>query len=119
MLLGTPETVPGWQAEDSHGGVGSYFVRTLLDAPAGSCFLYVRYLVLDPGSTIGKHAHEGDDEVYIITAGRGMMEVDGETLPVGPGAAVLTVSGSRHALRNTGSEEMTLYVACADHPGLR
>lgn len=113
MILGTPETVTGERAQGSHGGSGEYFVRTLLESPSDSSFRYVRDLVLDPGSSIGDHPHQGDDEVYFIISGSGVMQVDGEQHNVGPGSAVLTRSGSHHGLVNTGAVHMRICVACA------
>jgi mannose-6-phosphate isomerase-like protein (cupin superfamily) len=113
VILGTPEMVKGERAQSSHGGSGGYFVRTLLESPPDSSFRYVRDLILDPGSSIGDHPHQGDDEIYFIISGTGVMQVDGEQRKVGPGSAVLTRSGSHHGLVNTGSLHMRVCVACA------
>ncbi|HBY97750.1 MAG: cupin domain-containing protein [Ardenticatenaceae bacterium] len=113
MIIGTPETVAGNKAQFSHGGDGSYFVRTLLDQIPGSSFKYVRDLHLYPGSSVGDHLHSGDDEIFFIISGTGIMTVDGEARPVGPGTAVLTKSGSRHGLRNTGTDDLRVFVCCA------
>ena len=113
MIIGTPEAIPGQRDTASHGGEGDYFVRTLLDNVPGSVFKYVRDLTLDEGSSIGEHPHTGDDEIYFFIAGTGLMTVDGKACEVGPGSVVLTLSGSRHALRNTGAGELRIFVACA------
>lgn len=93
--------------------MGDYFVRTLLNDVPGSAFKYVRDLTLYPGSSIGEHPHTGDDEIYFVVSGSGVMVVNGEDQVVGPGAAVLTLSGSSHGLRNAGDEDMRIFVACA------
>lgn len=113
MILATPDTVKGERAWDSHGGSGGFFVRTLLEDPPNSSFRYVRDLILDPGSSIGDHPHVDDDEVYFIVSGSGVIHVDGERHDVGPGSAILTRSGSHHALVNTGALHMRICVACA------
>jgi mannose-6-phosphate isomerase-like protein (cupin superfamily) len=113
MILGTPDTIPGQRGRHSHGGAGEYFVRTLLDDVPGSAFKYVRDLTLYPGSSIGDHPHADDDEIYFVVSGTGVMVVDGHEQTVGPGAAVLTLSGSRHGLRNEGDEDLRIVVACA------
>ena len=113
MILGTPDTIPGEKGSQSHGGQGEYFVRTLLDGVPGSAFKYVRDLILYPGSTIGNHLHSGDEEIYFIISGTGVMAVDGEERVVGPGSVVLTQSGSHHGLRNEGAEDLRIFVACA------
>jgi len=113
MIVGTPQEIQGETSTGSHGGVGAYFVRTLLDAVPGSSFRYVRDLTLEPGASIGDHPHQGDDEVYFIISGAGVAAVDGEERRVDAGSAILTRSGSHHALRNTGAEPLRLFVACA------
>lgn len=113
MILGTPDTIPGEQGSESHGGKGEYFVRTLLDKVPSSAFKYVRDLTLYPGSSIGEHLHSGDEEIYFIISGTGVMVVDGEECVVGPGSVILTQSGSRHGLCNEGAEDLRIFVACA------
>jgi mannose-6-phosphate isomerase-like protein (cupin superfamily) len=113
MIVGTPREIAGETRTGSHGGVGAYFVRTLLDAVPGSPFRYVRDLTLEPGATIGDHLHQGDDEVYFVVKGTGVAAVDGEERLLEAGAAILTRSGSRHSLHNTGSEPLRIFVACA------
>ena len=88
-------------------------MRTLLTDLPNTVFRYVRDFTLLPGSSIGEHPHLGDDEIYFIISGTGVMVVDGEEQDVGPGAVVLTLSGSSHGLRNTGQEDLRMFVACA------
>ena len=115
MIIGTPQLAPGESGTQSHGGQGDYFVRTLLDEVPGSVFKYVRDLTLYPGSSIGEHPHTGDDEIYFIISGTGIMVVDGEEQRIGSGSVVLTLSGSSHRLRNDGAEDLRIFVACARH----
>jgi len=113
MILGTPDAIPGERGSKSHGGKGDYFVRTLLDKVSGSAFKYVRDLILYPGSSIGEHLHSGDEEIYFIISGTGVMVVDRDERVVGPGSAVLTRSGSSHGLRNEGTGDLRIFVVCA------
>ncbi len=116
MILQGPATIPGQEAESSHGGKGGYFVRTLLEKEFASSLKYVRDLSLHAYASIGNHKHTGDEEIYFIISGRGIMVVDGEEREVGPGDIVLTQSGSSHALRNLGAEDLRIFVACAATP---
>ncbi len=52
-------------------------LRTLLDKVPGSAFKYVRDLTLYPGSSIAEHLHSGDEEIYSVTSGTGVLVVDG------------------------------------------
>jgi mannose-6-phosphate isomerase-like protein (cupin superfamily) len=54
--------------------------------------------------------HE-DDEVYVVLEGRGVLEVEGEELPVGPGTALFVPAGADH--RFTGYEGLSVLVIFA------
>ena len=88
-------------------------MRTLLEQEFESGLAYVRELVLRGHSSIGIHAHEGDEEIYYVVSGRGCMIVDDEKSPVKPGDVVLTLSGSSHGLVNESEEDLKIFVACA------
>lgn len=71
-------------------------------------------LTLPPGAGIGPHAHEGEDEVYLITSGEGLLE-DGQTQTrVRAGDAILTGNGQTHAIRNDSERELELiaFILC-------
>lgn len=113
MILGTPDTILGERGSESHGGKGEYFVRALLDGAPGSAFKYVRDLTLYPGSSIGEHLHSGDEEIYFIISGTGVMIVDEDERVVGPSSVILTPSGSHHGLRNENIENLRILVVRA------
>jgi len=69
-----------------------------------------RKRVLKPGSAIGYH-EQGEDEVYYVLGGRGVMTLDGTPTDVGPGAAILTRTGSSHGLKQVGSEDLVVIIA--------
>ena len=71
--------------------------------------LVFRKRALHPGSAIGYHK-QTHDEVYYILSGRGELTLDGEQIPVGPGAAILTRPGSSHGLKQVGSEDLVLII---------
>jgi mannose-6-phosphate isomerase-like protein (cupin superfamily) len=114
MIIATPQTAAGKEAGNSHGGTGRYFVRTLLEnVPGAGAVKYVRDLVLHSNASIGLHPHHGDEEVYFVIAGNGVMTVDREEQPIGPGSVCLTLSGSTHGLRNIGEDDLRIAVFCA------
>ena len=51
--------------------------------------------------------HE-DDEVYIVLAGNGLLEVEGESLPVAEGSAVFVEAGADH--RFSAYEQLSVLV---------
>ncbi len=117
MIIGTPETVAGEQSEAYHGGSGPFFRRTLLEDVPGSAIKYCRDITVPPGTVIGDHLHVGDEELYFIVSGTGIMVVDGEERVVGPGSAILTPSGSSHGIRNESIRDLRLFVVCTQEAG--
>ena len=116
MILKGRSNVAEEHGSKSHGGVGSYSVRTLMTKEFDSGMKYTRELILEPGASIGDHRHTGDEEIYFIASGSGVMLVDGEECVVTEGDLVLTKDGSSHGLRNTGKEGLRIFVACVAVP---
>ena len=114
MIVRGPESVPGEWAQNSHGGHGDYFVRTLLTSEFKSSLRYLRDLTLKAGSSVGIHPHYGDEELYFVMTGRGVMVVDGEECTIGPGDVVLTNPGSSHGIRAEYGSDLRLVVVCAE-----
>ena len=99
------------------GGTGTVSVQSLFapDEFGASVRLCAR-LTLPAGASIGNHAHEGEDEVYVITRGQGRL-TDGDTEAiVGPGDAVLTGRGASHSIANAGDEPLELIAFIARYP---
>ena len=115
MIIKGPTNVPGEKTANSHGGIGEYFVRTLFTDEFNSSLKYMRELVLEHGSSIGMHPHNGDEEVYYVISGTGLMIVDDEEMKITAGDAVLTKSGSSHGLKNIGDDVLKIFVVCAGH----
>jgi mannose-6-phosphate isomerase-like protein (cupin superfamily) len=113
MIFATPDVLPMEHAVAHHQGKGPFARRTLLENIPGSAFKHIREVVLPPGSIIGDHPHVGDDELYYILSGVGVMVVNGEERVMGPGSAALVLSGGTHGLRNEGSEDVRILIVCA------
>ena len=71
--------------------------------------LVFRKRALKPGSGIGLHVQK-EDEIYYVLSGTGTMTLDGKTVNVTPGTAVLTRTGSSHSLRQTGSDDLVILI---------
>lgn len=117
MILATPDISPVEHAAGYHGGAGPFFRRTFLDGIPGSVFKYLRDVTIPAGSVVGEHQHVGDEEVFFIISGQAVIRVDNEERTVGPGSAILTLSGSTHSIRNEGTEDLRIFVACAKSVG--
>jgi quercetin dioxygenase-like cupin family protein len=53
---------------------------------------------LDPGQATQRHYHALTEEIYLIAAGGGVLEVDGESRDVAVGDAVVIPPGAWHEL---------------------
>lgn len=59
---------------------------------------------IPPGGVSGEHLHTRTEEIYFILSGCGQITVDGRPYQVQTGDLILTSVGTRHGLRNTGTE---------------
>ncbi|RPJ34758.1 MAG: cupin domain-containing protein [Verrucomicrobiaceae bacterium] len=78
-------------------------IRSLLDlsnAPVANQSL--AEATLPAGGQTQRHYHKLSEEIYYLLAGRGVMEIDGESREVGPGDAILIPAGAWHQIRATG-----------------
>ena len=71
--------------------------------------LVFRKRAFKPGSGVGLHEQK-EDEIYYVLSGTGTMTLDGKTVNVTPGTAVLTRTGSSHSLRQTGTEDLVILI---------
>ncbi len=107
--------------ENCHEGVGKVKVRQLLGyepllpVPGNpgdfdSCIRFMHETTLLPGATIGLHPHKGNEELYYVLEGKGLMTVDGDSAEMNPGDVCLTKSGSSHSFKNIGEGELRIIV---------
>lgn len=68
---------------------------------------------VERGVTTAWHALDGVDERYVITSGRGRMEV-GDLPPaeVGPGDTVFVPAGARQRIANVGAQDLVFLCIC-------
>jgi mannose-6-phosphate isomerase-like protein (cupin superfamily) len=93
--------------ENMRGGAGAVtilhcFEKDEFKANSRLC----AWLTIPPGAGIGDHAHEREDEVFIILSGTGIVD-DGTTQTrVNAGDAVLTGNGQAHSIHNDGNDNL-------------
>jgi quercetin dioxygenase-like cupin family protein len=68
-----------------------------------------RKRILHPGSSIGYHLQE-QQEIYYILSGKGELQMNGKTIPVSTGDALLTLPGSSHGLKPAGNEDLAVLI---------
>ncbi|MDD5677787.1 MAG: cupin domain-containing protein [Kiritimatiellae bacterium] len=91
------------------GGVGKvtfqhFFKKEEITARTRLC----ARLVLPPGASIGLHKHEGEDELFIVTRGKGLVDDGHAREQVQAGDAILTGKGEAHAVSNNGLEPLEM-----------
>ncbi|WP_410650386.1 cupin domain-containing protein [Amycolatopsis sp. cmx-4-54] len=99
------------QVYGMHGGEGLAQYKVL--ARRGSLFGFweaVEWSCLAPGGVSGEHIHTRTEELYFIVSGSGEMTLDGQAHQVTAGNLIINGLGTRHGLRNTGTENLVWLV---------
>ena len=93
-----------------HGAIGMSTAYRISDAAPQPRRMEFRRRVLDVGAAVGDHriAH---DEVYYVTAGRGVVVSDGVEAELGPGMAAYLYEGAVVGIRQVGEEPLSLIIA--------
>ena len=65
--------------------------------------------VLDPGATPHPPHQHPEEEFMIVASGAGVIEVDGKSTAVSPGAIMYCGANVLHGITNTGATPMTFY----------
>lgn len=61
---------------------------------------FVDYTIIPPGSSIGKHDHHGNEEIYFISSGSPIVRVAGRETRLCRGALSIVRNGECHELIN-------------------
>jgi len=77
---------------------------------ARHCQLVV--MSLEPGADIGMEVHDVD-QFFRIEVGTGEVTLEGLTMPVRDGVALVVPAGTRHNIVNTGAGRLKLYTLYA------
>jgi quercetin dioxygenase-like cupin family protein len=96
--------------EQMRGGKGSVKIAHLFEPGEfqGKARLMAR-VTLAPGCSIGPHEHAGEEELFYIAKGRGLVHDGGQVREVASGDAIITGGGSSsHAIENIGAEDLEL-----------
>lgn len=99
-----------WDREDVAGGTGTLYGKfsiTRHEAPEDFAIKEIGWMTLEPGSSIGMHTHDINEDAYIIVSGEGTFtETDGTKTVVRAGDVTIARMGHSHALANTGAEPL-------------
>ena len=114
-MIRKPSDMRVERREKMRGGEGAVTVVHLFEKEEfGSRMRLCSKIVLPPGASIGEHQHEGEDEVYFVVRGAGLINDGTVESRVSAGDAILTGKGQSHAVRNDGREplEMVAVIMC-------
>lgn len=95
--------------ENMRGGQGTVLITHCFGKEefAAKSRLCARMLV-PPGASIGEHRHEGEDEVYVVLRGQGILDDGKNKTRITAGDAVLTGRGESHSVQNDGTDELEI-----------
>lgn len=97
--------------EKCHDGEGGIIFREVFSKKNfKSSLQFLHETIILPNSTIGYHLHTGNEEIYYVIEGEGIMTVDGEDKKISSGDAVITHGGSSHGLKNISSKKLKILV---------
>lgn len=100
------------------GGLGTVADVNLLKPGEMAGVLSLGRVTLEPGATIGEHAHPDTEDLYLILEGRGTGVLDGARFPVGPGDLFLVKAVGRHGLINDSDQPLTFLGLLTRAPGV-
>lgn len=89
-------------------GLSSPFILKVDGRNGGSPDLVMGYEDIPPGQSIAPHRHLVADEIIIVHAGMGVVELGEQQTPFGPGATIYIPKDVRVSVRNTGSAPLSI-----------
>ncbi len=94
-----------------NGGKGTVLARRALGpAVYVGNWAFVDHLVLPPGTSVGRHRHQGVEEIYYVMNGEGSVAVEAETAKITRYDAVPIHAKEAHAIENTSPLDLELMV---------
>ncbi len=100
----TSETRENMRGGDGTVTINHYFTPDELSFRSRLC----AEMIVPPGASVGLHQHDNEDEIYIVTAGSGIISEGDSENRVATGDAILTGNGAAHAVRNDGTEDLRI-----------
>lgn len=94
-----------WRAFRIAPGDTNYFA-CLFDPVADAVDFTLVVEIFAPGGATPPNTHQAAHETFFVLAGEGVAEADGESLPIGPGDALVLPPGVEHVVRNTGAGKL-------------
>lgn len=105
------QNVPPIHRASEHGGIGPIVFRRLMEASEFSTNIdFLDLTIVPAGSTIGRHEHVGNDELYFIVAGEPLVRVDDVERRLRRSDVCVVRSGGHHELINDTQDDVEIFV---------
>ena len=92
---------------------GSIIRELLAHRNSAICNQSLAEATVPPGVITQLHYHPKTEEIYYILSGSGLMEIDGQTRPVGVGDAIAIPPGCKHRIENPSQTDLVFLCCCA------
>jgi 3-dehydroquinate synthetase/mannose-6-phosphate isomerase-like protein (cupin superfamily) len=103
--------MPAIRREGEHGGAGPIHFRRLWNSTDFAAPIdFIDFTIIQSGSTIGRHGHEGNEEAYFIVSGSPLMRVENEERRLEKGDVAVVHSGQTHELINDTPVDVEIFV---------
>jgi quercetin dioxygenase-like cupin family protein len=70
----------------------------------------------EPGQEHAPHAHQGQDKLYVVLAGSGVVQVGDQSEVLSAGDAAFAASGVVHSIHNPGPDRLVVIAVLAPPP---
>lgn len=91
---------------------GSVIRELMHPAVHGNAMQSLAEATIPPGQQTLLHRHNNTEELYHITAGRGLIQLGDEKFEVRSGDTVAIPPGTAHAVENFGTEPLVILCCC-------
>ncbi len=91
----------------------SAFSKLLVNESHGSKYFDFRISSYQPKGYCEAHTHQNAENIYYIIKGNGIVELDGKRQRVSPGTVIFIPPKVKHAILNTGFEDLIFIVAAS------
>lgn len=89
------------QFQNCHNGEGVLLCRSMLDGLGSEKFPYMHVDEMPAGVSIGEHPHVGNEEIYYLQSGKGILTFDGKEYEMNAGDISLCSNGHSHGFMAT------------------
>lgn len=79
-------------------------------------FLFAGLNSFEPGQEHAPHAHEGQDKLYVVLEGSGVVRVDDQAELLTAGDAAFAPAGAIHSITNPGPERLVVMAVLSPPP---